>query len=62
MNLDSNSLVISDYSLYTNISYLNIKTKCDITLKYLEKFGFKYDKIDSNYLLKLIQYISNLKM
>ena len=62
MDLDSNSLVISDYSLYTNVPYLNIKTNCDITLKYLEKFGFKYDKIDLNYLLKLTQYISNIKM
>lgn len=61
MDLDSNSLVISDYSLYTNIPYLNIKTKCDITLKYLEKFNFKYDKIDLNYLSKLTEYIINIK-
>lgn len=62
LNSASSSLVISDFSLYTNITYLNIKTKCDITLKYLEKFGFKYNKINLEYLNKLINYIKNIEL
>ena len=54
-------MVISDYNLYTNISYLNIKTNCDITLKYLENFNFNYDIIDLDYLNKLTKYIENLE-
>lgn len=61
LDLSANSLVISDYNLYTNISYLNIKTNCDITLKYLENFNFNYDIIDLDYLNKLTKYIENLE-
>ena len=60
-DLASNSLIINDYNLYTNISYLNIKTTCDITLKYLDKIGFKYGKIDLEYLSKLITYLKDIK-
>ena len=62
MDLATNSLIINDYSLYTNIPYLNIKTNCDITIKYLEKIGCKYAKIDLNYLYKLINYIKNIEI
>ena len=41
--------------------YLNIKTTCDITLKYLDKIGFKYGKIDLEYLSKLITYLKDIK-
>lgn len=61
INLASNSLIISDYNLYTNISYLNIKTTCDITLKYLDKIGFKYNEINLDYLSKLLTYIKDIK-
>ncbi len=59
-DLDSNSLIINDYNLHTNISYLNIKTQCDITLKYLENVDFHYHKIDLKYLAKIIDYCSNI--
>lgn len=61
INLASNSLIINDYNLYTNISNLNIKTTCDITLKYLDKIGFKYNEINLEYLSKLLTYIQNIK-
>ena len=61
MDLDTNSLMISDYNLHTNISYLNIKTKCNITLEYLNKIGFKYKKINLNYLTKIIDYMKYIK-
>ena len=61
IDLASNSLIINDYNLYTNISNLNIKTTCDITLKYLDKIGFKYNEIDLDYLSKLFNYIKNIK-
>ena len=56
MDLDSNSLIINDYNLHTNIFYLNVKTQCDITLKYLENIDFHYNKINSKYLAKIIDY------
>ena len=59
MDLDSNSL-INDYNLHTNISYLNVKTKCNITLKYLDNINFHYHKIDLKYLAKIINYCSNI--
>ena len=62
LDLSVDSLVINDYNLYSNISYLNIKTNCDITLKYLDKINFTYDKIDLKYLYKLTNYIENLEM
>ena len=61
MNLNDNSLVINDYNLYTNISYLNIKTKNKITQKYLENVGIRYKKIDERYLTKVIEYCKNIK-
>ncbi len=60
MDLDSNSLIINDYNLHTNISYLNVKTKCNITLKYLDNINFHYHKIDLKYLAKIIDYCSNI--
>ncbi len=61
MDLTANSLTINDYNLYTNISYLNIKTRCDITLKYLENIPFHYNTIDLNYLTKIVEYMKNIK-
>ncbi len=61
MGLNDNSLVINDYNLYTNISYLNIKTKNKITQKYLSNVGFHYKKIDEKYLEKIIEYCKNVK-
>ena len=61
MDLADNSLVISDYNLYTNISHLNIKTNSKITQKYLENVGFRYKKIDEKYLTKVIEYCKNIK-
>ncbi len=61
MDLNDNSLVINDYNLYTNISYLNIKTKSKITQKYLENIGFHYKKIDEKYLAKIVEYCKNIK-
>ena len=61
MDLNNNSLVINDYNLYTNISYLNIKTKSKITQKYLENVGFRYRRIDEKYLAKIIEYCKNIK-
>ena len=60
MDLDTNSLIINDYNLHTNISKLNIKLNCNITLKYLENIGFHYHKINSNYLSKIIEYFKNI--
>ncbi len=60
MDLDSNSLIINDYNLHTNISYLNVKTQCDITLKYLENIDFHYNKINSKYLAKIIDYCKTI--
>lgn len=61
MDLNNNSLIVSDYNLYTNISYLNIKTSCDITCQYLEKIGVNYKDIDINYIQKLISYMKEIK-
>lgn len=61
MDLNANSLIINDYNLYTNVSYLNIKTNCDITLKYLKEISFKYPKIDIKYLEKIINYMKDIK-
>ena len=61
MDLDENSLMINDYNLHTNISYLNIKIKNDITLKYLNNIDFYYHRIDSKYLTKIIDYCKNIK-
>lgn len=61
MNLDSNSLIISDYNLYSNVSYLNIKNNCDITLQYLENIGFTYPEINLDYIVRLLNYIKNIK-
>lgn len=61
LDVNNNSLIINDYNLYTNISYLNIKTNCDITLKYLENIPFNYHKIDTKYLTRMLEYIKNIK-
>lgn len=61
MDLNTNSLIINDYNIYTNISYLNIKTKCDITLQYLDNIHFNYNKIDVKYLDKIIKYMKDIK-
>ena len=52
MDLDSNSLIINDYNLHTNISYLNVK--------YLENIDFHYNKINSKYLAKIIDYCKTI--
>ncbi len=61
MNLDSNSLIINNFNLYTNTSNLNVKTQCNITLKYLDNIDFHYHKIDLKYLTKIIEYCKNIK-
>lgn len=61
MDLNTNSLMINDYNLYTNIPYLNIKTKCDITLKYLENISFTYNNIDTKYLTKIVNYLKDIQ-
>ncbi len=61
MDLNTSSLLINDYNLYTNIPYLNIKTKCDITLKYLENVSFGYDTINTKYLTKIVNYMKDIK-
>lgn len=60
MDLNENSLMINDYNLHTNISYLNIKINCDITLKYLHNIDFNYHKIDLKYITKIIDYCKNI--
>ena len=61
LDLNTNSFMISDYQIYTNISNLNIKTNCNITLKYLDKIDFCYNKIDLNYIKKIIEYMKYIK-
>ncbi len=61
MDLNTSSLMINDYNLYTNIPYLNIKTKCNITLKYLENISFSYAKINKSYLTKILNYMKDIK-
>lgn len=60
LDLNTNSLVINDYNLYTNISHLNIKIKCDITLEYLKTVSFQYPTLNLKYFTKLIEYIKNI--
>ncbi len=61
MNLDSNSLIINDFNLHTNTASLNVKTQCNITLKYLDNIDFHYHKIDLKYLTKIIEYCKNIQ-
>ena len=61
LNLDNNSFMIRDYNLYTNISNLNIKTTCNITLKYLDKIHFSYNEVNTDYLSKIINYMKYIK-
>jgi len=60
LDINNNSLIINDYNLYTNVSYLNIKTNCDITLEYLKNIPFHYPKIDVKYLIKILEYMRNI--
>lgn len=60
MNLNTHSLIINDYNLYTNISNLNIKTNCNITLEYLSKIPFDYGRIDARYFTKILEYMKNI--
>ena len=62
MHLDSDSFIISDYNIYTNLSHLNIRTTCDITLKYLNKIGIYYKEINCEYLKKILDYIKHIKL
>lgn len=53
------SLVMNEFSLYSKMSTpLNIKTTCNITLKYLEKVKFSYQNIDTSYIEKILNYIN----
>ncbi len=60
LDVNNNSLIINDYNLYTNVSYLNIKTNCNITLAYLKNIPFSYHKIDAKYLIKILEYMKNI--
>ena len=61
MDANENSFMINDYNIHINISNLNIKTTCNITLQYLDKIPFSYHKISLNYLTKIIQYIKEVE-
>ncbi len=60
LTLDANSLIINDFNLHLNTSNLNVKTKCNITLKYLDNIDFHYHRIDLKYLTKIIEYCKRI--
>ena len=53
--------IIYDLDNNKNLIYTsNIKLNCNFTEKYLNKIGFKWKKIDKNYIIKYINYLKHI--
>ena len=53
--------ILRDFDTNKKLIYeSNVKVKSEFTIKYLEKFGYSWPKIDKNYLIKFLDYYNNL--